>query len=397
MKLFRKLSCASVDVDAATTIPLAADASGKGASDAESSAERMTKHEGMPDVAPSRGVRGPPIFVSLDEATPAVGRITLDTTTKYQTIEGFGGSLAFFQNWVSEHPNAAEIYDAIFTELRPSVLRLRNSYDQPSPFLTADQIMAIDQEFVKASKERLGDLAPRVLMSSWTPPSALKQNGTLTGGDRKAVLKKDAYGNFIYKDFAKYWLDSLKEYATRGVNPTWISIQNEPDYNTAAHDTCIFDPSESYYVPGYYAAFDVTYDVLHANLERCPLMIGPETAGFDRFLDHPYAGSPRIAAQAAHIYNAGDKFTTSDFFDHLQVVLKNGAIEAKDKQVNKVFMTEYANLQDHKEGDPLLLARSIFETLTVANAAMVRFFASITSLAWPSARLPYPTLRCVLC
>lgn len=369
MNLFRKLSCASVDVDAAEVKPIAVDGAGKANTSGVCSVA-TTKHEGMTDTSPRRGVRGPPIYIPFLEGMPASGRIVMNVSTKHQVMEGFGGSLAFFQNWVSEHPNASEIYDAMFTDLRLSVLRLRNSFEQPTPYLTADQILDIDKQFVEAAKERLGDLAPRILMSSWTPPAALKQNESLTGGDRRAVLKKDAFGNFIYKDFAKYWLDSLTEYALRGVEPTWISIQNEPDYNTAAHDTCIFDPSESYYVPGYYKAFDVTYDVLHANLARAPLMVAPETAGFDRYRDHPYAGSPRIAAQAGHIYGAGDKFNASDFFDRLPVTLRNGDIEAKDKQVKKVFMTEYANLQDHQVGDPLKLARCMYETLTIADAGM---------------------------
>lgn len=229
----------------------------------------MLKHEDMVDAGPRRGVRGPPIFIPFDENTPSSGRITIDVNTKYQVIEGFGGSLAFFQNWVSDHPNASDIYDAIFTELRPSVLRLRNSYDQPTQFLTADQIMDIDRQFVEASKERLGDLAPRILMSSWTPPAALKQNEKLTGGDRLAVLKKDRFGAFIYKDFAKYWLDSLMEYEARGVEPTWISIQNEPDYNTTAHDTCVFDASESFYRPGYYTAYVILFLQLALSHQFC--------------------------------------------------------------------------------------------------------------------------------
>lgn len=370
MDLLRKLSCSSADAG-----PVAGDTQPVSQKKKKHRLPRsadaaMVKHEGMVDDAPRRGVRGPPIYVPFNEETPSSGRITIDVAERYQVIEGFGGSLAFFQNWVSEHPNAAAIYDAMFTELRPSVLRLRNSFEQPTPYLTADQIMDIDRQFVEAASERLGELAPRILMSSWTPPAALKQNEALNGGDRRAVLKKDKFGNFIYKEFAKYWLDSLTEYAARGVEPTWISVQNEPDYNTTAHDTCVFDASESYYVPGYYTAFDVTYDMLHAKLERPPLMIGPETAGYDTFRDHPYAGSPRVAAQAAHIYNAGVKFTTPDFFDRLRVTLRNGDIEAQDKQVKKVFMTEYANLADHEDGDPLLLARSVFETLTVSNAAM---------------------------
>lgn len=29
----------------------------------------------------------------------------------------------------------------------------------------------------------------------------------------------------MYKEFAQYWVDSLRSYQARGVSPTWISIQ----------------------------------------------------------------------------------------------------------------------------------------------------------------------------
>ncbi|HHX17476.1 MAG TPA: hypothetical protein GX727_01295, partial [Clostridium sp.] len=41
---------------------------------------------------------------------------SIDTSIKHQTMEGFGASIAYYQNWLIDHPNKAEIYDAIFNE-----------------------------------------------------------------------------------------------------------------------------------------------------------------------------------------------------------------------------------------------------------------------------------------
>lgn len=190
-------------------------------------------HVGLGKANPKSGsaasLKTPPVYLKFDNRSRAVsGQLTVNVMEKKQHMFGIGGSLAFFTNFITEHPNANLIYDAIFSELRPSVLRLRNSYDQPNQYLTAEQILDNDRKLVEAAYARLGDNKPQILMSSWTPPVALKKNGKLTGGGPDAVLKKDASGQFIYKKFAQYWLDSLKEYGRLGIVPRWISIQNEP-------------------------------------------------------------------------------------------------------------------------------------------------------------------------
>lgn len=58
-----------------------------------------------------------------------------------------------------------------------------------------------------------------------------------------------------------------------GIYPTWISIQNEPDWNTNGHPVCLFRASEEFECAGYYKAFDTVYDTLRApdtKLERIP-------------------------------------------------------------------------------------------------------------------------------
>lgn len=133
---------------------------------------------------------------------------------------------------------------------------------------------------------------------------------------------------------------------------------------------CLFDASESYDVPGYFKAFDMVYDLLHRNLEHVPGMIGPESAAFDTYRDHPYSGHPRIEAAANHLYGAGVNFGSPDFFPRLVTALRNARLEAEDKQIKKLFMSEYANLANHQPRDPLLLSRTIYHTLTESHSGM---------------------------
>jgi hypothetical protein len=107
----------------------------------------------------------------------------------------------------------------------PSILRLRNSYRQPlEPHYSDRDLMAFDKHIVDAARTRLpGALTPKLLMTSWTAPAEMKQNGSQKGGDPSNVLKKGADGKFIYKEFAEdYWLSSLHAYANLGIKPRWI-------------------------------------------------------------------------------------------------------------------------------------------------------------------------------
>jgi hypothetical protein len=142
---------------------------------------------------------------------------------------------------------------------------------------------------------------------------------------------------------------------------------------------CIFRPSEDFFYPGYYRAFDIVYDTLRAALERMPEMIGPESTGFDNYVTPPvngaqdfqvswYSGNPRVAAIANHLYDAGVTHDSPGFFERLAVTLKNARREADQTMTRRLFMTEYANLKNHLPGDPLIMARTIYETIVTAEA-----------------------------
>lgn len=77
-----------------------------------------------------------------------------------------------------------------------------------------------------------------------------------------------------------------------------------------------------------------------------------------------------MAGICNHLYDAGVTYDNSDFFSKLDVTLRNARKEADQTMTRRLMMTEYASLRNHKPGDPILLARTIYETLTVGEACM---------------------------
>jgi arabinoxylan arabinofuranohydrolase len=209
---------------------------------------------------------------------------TINPTNLYQTIEGFGGAIAFYNGWVTAHPYKQEIYTNAFAGLNLSMLRLGNWFRyQNTPNFDPDA-----PEFVARANSLLGRPV-QVFMSSWAPPAFLKSNGQVGNGGTLLYTN----GAFAYNEFAQYWYDSLLAYRSNGVSPTWISIQNEPDWE-AGYDSCIFRPTEGVVNgtnwAGYPNALSATYLRL-TNLPSPPKMLGPEPVGIGYNVPQNYAAT----------------------------------------------------------------------------------------------------------
>ncbi len=68
----------------------------------------------------------------------------------FQTVVGFGASLAFYENWLTAHPNKMQIYDIIFGELSLYILRVRNAFNYDPGMI--NRVL----EFTTAAKNSLG-------------------------------------------------------------------------------------------------------------------------------------------------------------------------------------------------------------------------------------------------
>lgn len=240
---------------------------------------------------------------------------SIDTSIKHQTMEGFGASIAYYQNWLIDHPNKAEIYDAIFNELGLSILRLNNWY------ITYENESSFDdhaKEIVAEAKKSVGEDL-KIMMSSWTPPAYLKSNNSSGGG----TLKKEN-GEFVYDKFADYWYDSLKEYEKIGVVPDYISIQNEPDMETE-YESCVFDKNENGNNAVYAKALEAVYNKLNSSMDNPPKILGPEVLGigynnFDGYMS--LINTDYLDGLAFHLYHGGDE-NQPDSFNNELLKIKN--------------------------------------------------------------------------
>jgi glucuronoarabinoxylan endo-1,4-beta-xylanase len=200
--------------------------------------------------------------------------VVLDPTSRFQTIEGFGGAIAWYGNWLIAHPNKSEIYEALFNGLDLDILRIRNAHDYgPDMVVNMSQII---QEIEAITGDPL-----KILSTSWGPPASLKSNNdTKNGGTLKYTVKGSTV-QFDYTGFRNWWKASLDEYNVNGIYPAYISIQNEPDF-VADWISCRLDPTEKITttdtIAGYDQALVEVYNMVQ-NRPVKPKILGPEVIG----------------------------------------------------------------------------------------------------------------------
>jgi len=288
---------------------------------------------------------------------------TIDTTKKYQIIEGLGGATAFYAGWVTAHPYKEEIYSNAFAGLNLSMLRLGDWYRYQTPPAGFDSAAT---EIVSNANRVLGHPVP-VYMSSWSPPAFLKSNGQ-TGNGGTLIYTN---GGFAYTNFAQYWFDSIQAYQANGVALTWMSIQNEPDF-TASYDSCIFDPTEDTVNGTNYASYSKALDAVYrrlTNLPSPPKLLAPEPVHISFNDLNGYAAtmnSNGFYGVAHHLY--GDGGSSGDSFLNALRSATN-VFPAKPH-----FMTEYGDVFDLIE-----CANLIHDCLVVEQVSGYNHW----SLVWP--------------
>jgi glucuronoarabinoxylan endo-1,4-beta-xylanase len=253
-------------------------------------------------------------------ADPTDVIVSVDVTTKYQVMVGFGAAAAYYVDFPSNHPQSAAIYQTLFNDLGLQVLRIGNWYQNNNDNEAAFNATVA---LVQGATAALGR-APLILMSSWNPSIALKSNGVNNGG---GTLVKTPSGGYDYAGFGKWWSDSLAAYAAAGVVPDYISIQNEPDFKTNSEGTCLFDPMEDASNAGYGAALDAVRMAISSSGQTLPKLVGPEISGIaNDKLGNYLAGIStsgqlgELDAVAHHLYGSGTDAIPNSFNASLSAV-----------------------------------------------------------------------------
>ncbi|MDR3717962.1 MAG: hypothetical protein P4K98_04120 [Bryobacteraceae bacterium] len=316
-------------------------------------------------------------LTAMADATP---QVEFDFSNPRQEIVGFGAADAFYSGWLTAHPNKEQLYALFFgrENLGASILRVQNVYGQqqeppPTPFDPDTQ-----EVVAKANSYRGSPVT--VLMTSWSPPAALKASGQVSCNgattEPGCTLAKVS-GGFNYDGFAQYWYDSLNAYAALGVTPDYISLQNEPDFTPSGYGGCRFDATET--SSGIYAGYKQAFDAIYAKLRVLPdppVMVGPEVVGIGYGVIESYLSAlapeelGELGAVAHHLYHGGDS-AAPDSFDSAMFQL---AAAAPSK---RLFQTEYDHSKDQTSA--LQTAWLIHNSMVVEEASAYLFW----SYFWP--------------
>ncbi len=253
--------------------------------------------------------------------------VTIDPSTLYQTMVGFGGAVAFEIGSLSNQPNRADIYNALYLDGGFQLLRIANWYQNSQagdPTRMGQSSDPNDMGDFNATVSVVTDVRaalghdPVILMSSWSPPPSMKSINKYLGG-----TLGQSNGAYRYADFGQWWRASLDAYAAAGVVPAYVSIQNEPDFMPTGNNVwsaCLIDATEDLTKhAGYGPALSAVAGAI-ADLPSKPTLIGPEVSGIGNSTIENYLLALRDAGDLAqlggvahHLYNGGSSSAPSTF------------------------------------------------------------------------------------
>lgn len=309
-------------------------------------------------------------LLSLLFITPSYA-VTMEVRpeTTYQSVEGIGGGIVYYLDWIAKHRNSEELYDTIYNGLGLTGLRIGNWAYESTSDLTYDSLI------VAAGKKRLGDEF-FVDMTSWSAPANLKSNGKLeaTNGNGNVSLKKD-FGGFVYNQFGEWWKQSLLQYRKVGIYPDYVSLQNEPDCNPGYYGMELNPDESNGNVASYAKALSAAARQIN-QLNNPPVIIGPEVLGigWNRVQDYVSpCDKSLLGAYSFHYYHSGKKEHEAieqrygypdDFKDAMSDMYSTYSKENKP-----LFMTENSPLRDPNDMDPIYTAWFMNLAFTVNHAS----------------------------
>lgn len=311
----------------------------------------MSRHDIPPTIQPDSGATQP----------DNIAHITVDTGQRYQTLVGFGAALAWYASNLAAFPDGSPIFDDVAKNLGLDIVRFRNHYQRTDN--TYSDTLTDESTVISRLTASLGH-APKILLSSWSPPGSLKASGkeNCTGStDPGCTLAKDGNG-FVYDKFAQYFVDSLGWYAASNIHPDYLSIQNEPNYSPS-WEGCFFDSAESTQYPSYEKALRAVRTALKS-VSGAPKLLGPEVINLDNSAFNSYVTDSSRSLYdvlAHHLYNKATWQNPDGLLGQYQSVLN-------DAKGLPIFQTEF-DTQDDKGTGGFGAAWAMHNTLAVENVS----------------------------
>ncbi len=256
--------------------------------------------------------------ITLDQPGPV--SCTVNAADVRQQVDGFGAGVAFLNNGVVQltDTQADQLYGTTGSQAGLTLLRVRISP-------TGDNTYAM-QDGQKAYAR-----GAQILATPWTPPAAMKSNGSTVGGS----LLPANYGAYVayLNDFASFMANNSAPLSV-------ISLQNEPDWDPT-YEGCTWTAEQFH-----------TFCRDFAGAITTPVMM-PESLNFNQTYSDPTLNDPAAAANVdyvgGHLYGA----TIKDY----PLARSLG---------KRLWMTEYLE-NDQTIESAVVTARQIIDCFTIGN------------------------------
>jgi len=293
--------------------------------------------------------------------------VVVDASLKYQIIQGFGGSGAYYESLLFslKEPLRTEVVDLLFSDLGISIYRMRvwtriesgNDDNNPNHFNWEHFDFTSDPHQVWNAKQAKKRGVNMFMASVWSPPWWMKD--TLRETDGGSLLPE------MYEEFAEWLAAYVIGYKEKhGIEIGWLSIQNEPDY-VASWETCFYTPEQLREVVKVVGA-------KFKSLNLSTKIVIPETADLsdapnyiDVIMSDPGAAK-YVDVLACHLYDI-NYFTPDAGIHRLKTIA-----EYTSKYNKPFWQTEYSYLRPERAGtfeEAIMAARHIHNTLTFGNAS----------------------------
>jgi glucosylceramidase len=259
-----------------------------------------------------------------DAGEPDLPSVWVNTASRFQTIEGFGGAFteAAAVSWLAlDAAKREELLNACFARdgghgyslcrvhMGSCDFALGNYAHVETPEDMALASFSIERDrqallpFIKAAQRVAGEPV-KLLASPWSPPAWMKTNGQMNGGGK---LRADCR-----RAWARCYARFIEAYAAEGV-PIWgVSVQNEP-MATQRWDSCLYTAEEER---------DFVRDFLGPELEAAGLgQVKIVIWDHNRDLMVERANTVYSdSAAARYVWGTGFHWYGEDCFDHVQQV-----------------------------------------------------------------------------
>ena len=282
--------------------------------------------------------------------TPASNTAAINFGAAKQTIQGFGGSAAWYYSQMSDTRLNVLFGTSLPDSLGLNIIRLRIA---PANWDASTQTADTTQWFAElqngAAAQARGAL---VFASPWSPPASMK----IVNTDRSSPLYSGRLNPAMYADYAKYLNAYVRYAASRNVNLYAISLQNEPDWDPQTYESCLWSADEMTSWAGNYGAMAVAGTPAK--------LIAPESfyssqATNDALLADPKAAG-NISIVAGHLYGGTPNYPGSAEKLGKEVWMTEHFLDSVNASATK---TSWPSSVD----DAIAIAKEIHEGLTLSQ------------------------------